>query len=201
MTRSPARRCRPRRSRDSRTARLEEEAMHVFGEKVSDAITPHSSGSSRCVTSASRGSFASRWSSDRSQSRARHDQGAASTRLHEQTYGYSVLAEPVEIVNIGLTAIGRLDRPAVRRRHREPAVDAPGALPSARRCTSRRLGGSVDCQVYDRYLLDQGSADRRPCGDRGDRFDDCRQPRLCRDGRGRRNARHPTHTGGERMNG
>ena len=74
--------------------------------------------------------------------------------LHEQTYGYSVLAEPVEIVNIGLTAIGRLDRPRVRHVI-ESLRSTRSALPP-REVHFKELGGPTECRVYDRYLLDQG---------------------------------------------
>ena len=119
-------------------------------------------------------------------------------RLHEQTYGYSVLAEPVEIVNIGLTAIGRLDRPRVRHVI-ESLRSTRSALPP-REVYFKELGGPADCQVYDRYLLDQGRPIEGPAII--EEIDSTtRQPWLCRDGGGTRNACHPTHTGGERMNG
>jgi N-methylhydantoinase A len=74
---------------------------------------------------------------------------------HEATYGFRNPGEPVEIVNIRVTATGRLDKPAF------PAHPAGGADPSAARTGtrdvySREQGGWAPFVVYDRAGLHPG---------------------------------------------
>jgi N-methylhydantoinase A len=66
-------------------------------------------------------------------------------RLHEQNYGYAFDAEPIEIVNLKLTAIGRLARPPAV----ELAVRKPGA-PVRRRDVTFAAGGPIPTPVYRR---------------------------------------------------
>lgn len=80
-------------------------------------------------------------------------------RHHEQSYGYAVPGEFVEIVNIGLMAIGRVPKPPMRAFPRE-RVTPVGARKVSRRVYFRETGGFVDCPVYDRYAL--RDADRVP---------------------------------------
>jgi len=76
-------------------------------------------------------------------------------RFHEEhgrTYGYSAPAEPVELVNLRVTAIGAIAKPTLRSgmvRGRTSA-NAPAA---ARPVYFQECGGYVDCPVYDRYGL------------------------------------------------
>ena len=79
-------------------------------------------------------------------------------REHERAYGYSAPAEPVEWVNLRLTAIGKIVPPRLR----ELASHDPGAgSPAAARKPGRPVyfaesGGTVECAVYDRYRLHAG---------------------------------------------
>jgi N-methylhydantoinase A len=74
--------------------------------------------------------------------------------LHGQTYGYSVATEPVEIVNIGLTAIGRLDKPQLEH---VVGKKRPGhARAASREVYFKELDGLSDCEVFDRYVLEAG---------------------------------------------
>jgi N-methylhydantoinase A len=71
---------------------------------------------------------------------------------HGRAYGYSASSEPVELVNLRVTAVGaivkpRLGGPMVRARGRETAPT------SARRVYFAELGGYIECPVYDRYRL------------------------------------------------
>lgn len=76
--------------------------------------------------------------------------------LHEQSYGYSVRNEPVEIVNIGLSAVGTI--PPTNLREVGSGTNMPTrALKSRRPVFLSELGGYVDCPIYDRYALLQGN--------------------------------------------
>jgi N-methylhydantoinase A len=75
--------------------------------------------------------------------------------LHEQTYGYSVSDEPAEIVNIGLTAIGRLDKPQVQ--HVVSSIRSTEDSTPSREVYFKELEGPIDCRVYDRYVLEEGT--------------------------------------------
>lgn len=68
--------------------------------------------------------------------------------LHDQNYGYAFESEPIEIVNLKLTALGRLSRP--------PKIDL--ARPDKSGATKRRpvtfdRANPVDTPVYSRELL------------------------------------------------
>jgi N-methylhydantoinase A len=76
--------------------------------------------------------------------------------LHEQTYGYGVPDDPVEIVNLGLSAIGRIRKPRLKEIRRGTA-SADDALKRLRRVYFDALDGSVDCPVFDRYALASGN--------------------------------------------
>ena len=80
---------------------------------------------------------------------------------HEQLYGYKVPEEPVEIVNLGLSAIGIIPKP------RLIEVSVGGSSPEAAYTGSRPvyfadLGEFVECPVYRRYQLAQGNLIRGP---------------------------------------
>ncbi|MGQ9682008.1 MAG: hydantoinase/oxoprolinase family protein [Anaerolineae bacterium] len=71
-------------------------------------------------------------------------------REHDRAYGFSAPEEPVELVNVRLSATGHIPKPSLR-------VLQSGHSDQA--CKSRRLvyfaeaGGYVDCPIYDRYRL------------------------------------------------
>ncbi len=76
-------------------------------------------------------------------------------RQHEHLYGFSVPEEPVEIVNVGLSAIGLVRKPQLR--------DVPGAsqpVAAARKCARQvyfaELKDFMECPVFDRHALQQG---------------------------------------------
>jgi N-methylhydantoinase A len=72
---------------------------------------------------------------------------------HERTYGFAAPAEPVELVSVRLTSIGRIAKPPVR------PLDPGGAEPKERReVYFAEAGGYVDCPIYDRYALGAGAA-------------------------------------------
>jgi N-methylhydantoinase A len=72
---------------------------------------------------------------------------------HERTYGFAAPAEPVELVSVRLTSIGRIAKPPVR------PLDPGGAEPKEQReVYFAEAGGYVDCPIYDRYALGAGAA-------------------------------------------
>ena len=68
---------------------------------------------------------------------------------HDRVYGFAAPAEPVELVSLRLTSIGRIAKPPVR------ALDAADgrALKARREVYFAEAGGYVDCAIYDRYAL------------------------------------------------
>src|SRR5207237_177254 len=72
---------------------------------------------------------------------------------HERAYGYAAREDPVELVNLRLTAIGRTPKPAARQL--APQSGAP--TPRSRRPVYFPDLGFVDCPVYDRYQLGAGA--------------------------------------------
>jgi N-methylhydantoinase A len=71
---------------------------------------------------------------------------------HERTYGFAAPVEPVEIVSIRLTSVGRIDKPPARRL--EPGEAPP---PGAHRPVYfSESGGYVDCAIHDRSALRAG---------------------------------------------
>jgi len=74
---------------------------------------------------------------------------------HRRTYGHAAPEEPVELVNVRLTAVGRTPRPSVLRlAPHEGSVDT--AL-RTRRPVFFSSCGFVDCPIYDRYQLGAGA--------------------------------------------
>ena len=74
--------------------------------------------------------------------------------LHEQSYGFAVPDEDVEIVNIAVTATGRIEKPMLAR-----PSGLTKAAPSAkgeRMVYFREAGGFVSARVFDRDLLTPG---------------------------------------------
>ncbi len=74
-------------------------------------------------------------------------------REHERSYGHSAPQEPIEFVNIRVSAIGRIEKP--RPQDAAPAEDdsTARALKARREVYFRGSDGFVDCPVYDRYGL------------------------------------------------
>ena len=76
-------------------------------------------------------------------------------RVHDRAYGYSAPGEPVELVNLRVTAVGRIKKPRLRE------VSPGGTAAEAARKDSRQVyfveaGGYVACPIYDRYRLGAG---------------------------------------------
>jgi N-methylhydantoinase A len=74
---------------------------------------------------------------------------------HESLYGYSAANEPVEIVNVGLTAVGLIPKPQLQ------AVPAGSVSPAeasvGRRPTFLQNGDPITAPVYRRYRLKRGN--------------------------------------------
>jgi N-methylhydantoinase A len=81
--------------------------------------------------------------------------------LHARTYGTSFPGEPVEIVNLRLTAQGVIPRPQVRRVEeagdRDRAHPAERALKGYRPVCFEAAGGFASTPIYDRYALPAGA--------------------------------------------
>jgi N-methylhydantoinase A len=84
---------------------------------------------------------------------AGHDLLARFHDAHERTYGFAAPEEPVELVSVRLTTVGRIEKPPAR------ALEATGpAVPKGeRRVYFSETDEFVDCPVYDRYTLARGS--------------------------------------------
>ena len=73
---------------------------------------------------------------------------------HDRAYGFAAEEEPVEVVNLRLTAVGRIAKPELRR-----IGEATATEPRERRDVYfAETGGYVACPVYDRYGLGAGAA-------------------------------------------
>ncbi len=75
---------------------------------------------------------------------------------HRKAYGYASAGEPTELVNVRLTAIGEVPRPARRRLDRGGA-DNHRAIKARREVFFREHGSMVLCDIYDRYRLLAGN--------------------------------------------
>ncbi len=71
---------------------------------------------------------------------------------HQATYGTSTTDAPVEIVNLRVTAIGRIDKPKLREIGRAGG-DVTAAQKATRPVFFRETTGMVECPIYDRYAL------------------------------------------------
>ena len=76
-------------------------------------------------------------------------------REHDRAYGYSAPDEPVEFVNLRLSAIGKINKPQLRQ------IDAGDSSLSAAKKAVRSVyfaecEGYVECPIYDRYRLSAG---------------------------------------------
>jgi N-methylhydantoinase A len=80
---------------------------------------------------------------------------------HERRYGFSVPDEPVELVNVGLSATGIVRKPKLRE------VPKGGASPDAALIAKKAVyfaesGGFTDAPFFDRYRLQVGNVVRGP---------------------------------------
>lgn len=76
-------------------------------------------------------------------------------REHHRAYGYSAPGEPVEFVNLRLSAIGKINKPQLR----EIGADDSSlsvAQKAIRSVYFTECGGYVECPIYDRYRLSAG---------------------------------------------
>ena len=75
---------------------------------------------------------------------------------HQATHGFSVAGEPIELVNLRVTAIGTIDKPTPRAlAAREPSVaDTPAGT---RPCNFFETGGVVEAALYERDVLPIGA--------------------------------------------
>lgn len=73
---------------------------------------------------------------------------------HERSYGFAAPAEPVEVVSLRLTSVGRIEKPPLR--HLQPGQTPE---PKERRPVYfAEAGGYVDCPIYGRYDLPAGTS-------------------------------------------
>jgi N-methylhydantoinase A len=72
-------------------------------------------------------------------------------RKHEATYGYSVKGEPLEVVNIAVTAVGVVKKPALNKHPRRKMLSA--AKPKKREVYFEKIGDYVDTPIYAREKL------------------------------------------------
>ncbi len=73
---------------------------------------------------------------------------------HDRTYGFAAADEPIEVVSLRLTSVGRIAKPPPR------TLEAGGDVePKEHRPVYyAEAGGFVDCPIYDRYALPAGAA-------------------------------------------
>jgi N-methylhydantoinase A len=73
---------------------------------------------------------------------------------HDRTYGFAAPDEPVEVVSLRLTSVGRIPKPPAR------ALETRGtAEPKERRQVFfAESDGFVDCPIFDRYALPTGAS-------------------------------------------
>ena len=73
---------------------------------------------------------------------------------HARVYGFSAPGEPVEVVNLRLTTIGRIEKPPLRRLERAEGAPVPK---ERREVFFAEADGFVDCPIHDRYALGAGA--------------------------------------------
>jgi N-methylhydantoinase A len=74
---------------------------------------------------------------------------------HRRLYGYATEDEPTEIVNLGLTAVGAIRRPVLRK-FKKGSANASAAVKEKRKVYFAGAG-SKTCLIYDRYKLKHGN--------------------------------------------
>jgi N-methylhydantoinase A len=73
---------------------------------------------------------------------------------HDRTYGFAAPGEPVELVSVRVTSIGRIAKPPVRKLEPGGAVEPK----ETRQVYFQEADGYVDCPIYDRYALPAGAS-------------------------------------------
>ena len=76
-------------------------------------------------------------------------------REHHRAYGYSASAEPVEFVNLRLSAIGKINKPQLREIGADDS-SLRAAQKAIRSVYFDECAGFVECPIYDRYRLSAG---------------------------------------------
>jgi N-methylhydantoinase A len=72
---------------------------------------------------------------------------------HDRVYGFAAPSEPVELVSVRLTSVGRIQKPP-------PGMLQPGETPQPkerREVYFAEADGYLDCPIYDRYSLPSGA--------------------------------------------
>ena len=77
-------------------------------------------------------------------------------QAHERAYGYASAEEPIEVVNLRLTATGKIRRPALRR-FEAGGENSDSAVKGERPVYFSETSDYVACRVYDRYRLLAGN--------------------------------------------
>ena len=73
---------------------------------------------------------------------------------HDRTYGFAAPTEPIEVVSLRLTSVGRIAKPPPQQLDRGGEVEPK----ERRQVFFAESGGYVDCPIYDRYALPAGAA-------------------------------------------
>ncbi len=76
-------------------------------------------------------------------------------REHHRAYGYSASDEPVEFVNLRLSAIGKINKPRLREIGADDS-SLSAAKKAVRSVYFAECEGYVECPIYDRYRLSAG---------------------------------------------
>jgi N-methylhydantoinase A len=76
-------------------------------------------------------------------------------REHDRTYGYCAPEEPVEWVNLRLTAVGRIAKPPLRQLT-TMGGDGNAAQKASRSVYFAERNGYLACPIYDRCRLSAG---------------------------------------------
>ena len=76
-------------------------------------------------------------------------------KLHDRAYGHSFPGEPVEVVNLRLTAWGIIPKPKIKRLRQEAGPGAPAAEPlkGHRPVCFSAAEGYLSTPIFDRYKL------------------------------------------------
>jgi N-methylhydantoinase A len=70
-------------------------------------------------------------------------------------YGFSAPSEPVELVSLRLTTVGRIEKPPLRALEKTAGASAPK---EHRQVFFAEAGGFVECPIHDRYALGTGAS-------------------------------------------
>jgi N-methylhydantoinase A len=72
---------------------------------------------------------------------------------HDRVYGFAAPSEPIELVSLRLTSVGRIAKPPQRRLASGGAVEPKEHRP----VYFSEAGDYVDCPIFDRYALPAGA--------------------------------------------